>query len=892
MTVVVGDLGGGGADVLATTQAWAARGLLRDSYWVDRDDGFDQAHFVSESGATEKVELLPALVDRTDLARLMIVALHAVGSVEEAEQAPTGRQDHERVQGLFTRAAVSGIDVLTLNLIVLATDVPFPTQAYDEAWHATLVVATEDRFADDQIPADIPASELGPHAAGAIATATGMWSGAIDSPLDEVDATLRQHGRGSVRVVRTTTRFVDGGPLPDSIIDRVLTLDGTWPAPDGTTPVPADEVVPDAVSAIVSRHDLTYTPLTPPPAPPPRYLGWREGLRLFFTTMGATLEEMPADAVRVAREEAARSIARRIQSATFGLGADVVVTVDGQAADGRARGTAEEEHRWIRRLGLPGAEDPQPEPDLWRDVRSVACAIIDGAEYPDPLPSPRRKRSRKVVLDPDHVVPTPFGSGATFAAPELGAGRVVRPSDPRGADELREVLLPRAAEEAEVGTGDGPSVTRLETLNRWVEERTATFTWGIGTALSAAATAARRELDDAFAALAGDPPSLDDSPQDRVLRRRLRQVTITSAATIVLALTTSAVALLMGWWSPGRAALVTAVVFTLATVIAASTYLGIARQLVRSEHRRQQALHHWLFARTRAVHAGLATTRFCSLYWQHLDWSEIIGGVAHRPWGQRRGDPLSHRLSDVRTARSTLLATADPDLERMLHAVALGQRAVATTGWLTTHLLTLEELSTTRYARTTATPIDQVQPTFDTAEPGVVLRRNIDTNDDVRTPRGNLHRDVVLERFADQLREGQSQRVIDASFSLTPDQLLGPVEVHGVGQALSGEPVSEFLADVKATDRKVSFPFSMFVDASLGVRPERSVVRVPRGVERSDSWGRTLTRTEPGRNLLLMACRLDLSDGLEPSDLVATSSEAADEADADGRLGDAPRPRI
>lgn len=895
VTVVLADLADGAADVLATTEAWASRGLLSDSYWIDRDEGFGSARAVGADGVTEVVDVVTSLVARTDLDKLTVVALHVVRSREDALTAPSGHSDHELVRKLYTRTAGTGIDVLTLTLVVLATDAPFPAQTHDGAWHATLVVAAEDRFADDQMPADVGADDLGPHAAGAIATATGMWAATVQAPLDRVDSSLRQHGRGSVRVVRTTARFVDGGPLPDSIVDRVLTVDGSWATPDGCRPGAPDAIIPPAVGALAEHHRLAFAPLASPPSGRAQRIGVLDGIRLFFSTMGRILRTLPSEAIETTRAAAARAIADAVQKATFGLDSDVLVQVAGQVASGRATtGTAEDQHRIVRSLGLAGTEDPQPEADLWHDVRSVACAIIDGTEYPAPLPSPREKSSRLVLPDPASVTPSPFGAAATFPAPELGRDSVVRPNDPRAADELRARLLDLAAEEADLTAGESPTAGRIEALNRWVEERSGTFTWKVGELLAEAAAAAGLELAQALAILKGGPPSLEDSADDVRRRRRLRQLTVTCLVLTVVGVVGAVLAGAtgrLGWTSAAAAAIGAVLLFQGIAVVG---FIRIARELAQAEFRRHRDHVRWLHAWDRARHAGLATTRFCSLYWQHLDWSEVIGGVAHRPWGHRRGDPVVDRLDDVRTTRSTLLATADPDREQMLRAVALGQRAVITTGWLTAHLMHLEELSNARYARTSATAIDQVQPMHDTAVSGMVLRRNLDSGDDVLTPRGNLHRDVVTEQFADVLRQERSSWALDAAFSLTPDELLGTVKVHGVGAALSGEPVSEFLGDVRATSRRVPFPFSMFADESIGVTPdpESSVVMVPRGVRPDEGWNPTVTRTEPGRNLLYVACRLDMSEGMEASALVSEVPPAMLEADTDGGLGDAPRPLI
>lgn len=899
LTVVIADLESGAADVLRTAHAWALKGLLHDSLWIDRLGDPTEATLLGANGESRTITTLSELADRTDLEQMSIVSLHVIGDEAAAHSAPRSSVDYDGIHHtLYSRASAADVDVYSLAIVAVATGVPFPIQAYDPSWHATLVVAAEDRFADDQMAADVPAGELGPHAATAVASATGMWVTASRSPLDEVEGELKRSGRGSIRVLRASARFVDAGPLPDRIVDAVLTVHDAWPRPQGASPpvhiaADAQQLVAKALDEIVSLHELTFEALPAPLEPPLEELGIWEGLKLFFKTFSQILKGLPPQAVNTARNALDKKVVTFLQGVTYGPDSNVVLTLRGQTADGRVcPTTVEEKYEIVRAEKLPGTDVPIAEPDLWHDVRVVACAAVDGAEYPEEMTSPRFGREREVVLDPSAVAPSPYGSTATFPAPELGTGRAVRCADPRTADDLRRLLRQHIDSDESVSGKKSPSAARLAALDRWLADRRRSLAWRLGDAISDGVTGATSELADAISILSEGRPHLDDSKEDEILRRRLRRVVTSMLLLWVMAVAAVGYALATGRITALVAALVLFAATSVLLCIALGAFISIARQLARNEHRRRVSLVRWLHANDRAWDAAKKVTRFCSLYWQHLDWSEILGGVVHRPWGAKRQSPIGDPLGTARGTRSTLLSAAAPDRDKMLGAVSRGQNVTITIGWLGTLLERLEAMANLRYSRISATPSDQVDPALDVAGTGVVLRRDMESGEDILTPRGNLRHHVLTEHFADDLRRDQADQLLAAAFSVPPDDLLGPVELEGVGAGLSGETVSSFLRDVKASDRQVPFPLSMFSDRSVAVAPEQSIVMLPTQMGGSLDHAHTVTRAELGESLLYSAFRVDLSDVLEASRLASTGAGGGDDDDDGGITGTVKAPLL
>ncbi|WP_426571348.1 hypothetical protein [Aquihabitans sp. McL0605] len=893
LTITVADLQGPAGETVDVIRSWAATGLLTDSLWIDRAGDGRSGVLVATDGTTSEVEVLDELANRPELQALTLVSLYLLPNEATAAAAPDAGADYDLVHPIRSNAEIADIDLLNLVMVVPAVGVAFPEQLFDERWSTTLLVAPEDRMADDQIATGIKPVDVALHAAAALASATGIWDAAEESPLAGSTGDLRGGGRGAIRIVRTAARFVECGPIADRIVAEVLSLSGGWPVPDGASPpaVPskeAERVIGPSVQQMVEQHEVGFVPLPAPPAKPPAELGLVAGIKLFFVSFARILRGLPAMAVEEARRSLAKAVVTIAQGATFGADSNVVLTLRGETAGGMASlVSAEDQYEVVRSHRFGGTEVPVAEPSFWRDLRLISCGIADGAEYPDGYSEPRLGRAREVVLDPNLIAPTPYGNLAVFPAHEFGPGRAIRGCDPRGARDLNNHLVGLIAQDELVSTAPSPSRARVEALNKWVASRSRSFMWRLGEAISDANAGAANELAAALVILSEGAPSLEDGKADLLLRQRLRRYVNAAMVAAVLISVGAWWGTQKLWWGGGQAVLGAVLGCLVLLVVLVLAFIRIARQLAQNEHRRKRAFEAWLHAEQRAHHAAKQVTRFCSLYWQFLDWSEIVGGLVHRPWGEPPIFSVVDRLGDAPSTRSTLFASAAPVPEKLVGAVSQGQKAVMTVGWLSTLLSQLLSLSTTRYSAISATPIEQVDPDHDVSGSGLILRRATDTGEEIRTSRGNVLRDVLTEHFADDLQEEQATQVVAAALHVSPDSVLGPVEVDGMAQGLSGAAVSDFLLGLRPTRRAAPFPASLMRSVDQPASPNQPIVLLPAEVDESEDGAHTSTRAHLGQSLLYASIRVDLSDPIRLDDL---STLAPSRTGGPGRDLDTPPP--
>ena len=126
-------------------------------------------------------------------------------------------------------------------------------------------------------------------------------------------------------------------------------------------------------------------------------------------------------------------------------------------------------------------------------------------------------------------------------------------------------------------------------------------------------------------------------------------------------------------------------------------FLGYLRLEFQVLNRREKRRFDLNVAYEQALRASEEIVRLGSLYQQLIDWAEILGGIAHRPWGLPVGDPGTHALpqqDDLARALNLGSGTTDPDAIASLAAGAA--RELFDRSWLAE---TWERFSTWSLAR-------------------------------------------------------------------------------------------------------------------------------------------------------------------------------------------------
>ncbi len=786
------------------------------------------------------------------------------------------------------RAERAAREVTAVTVVVPAAGVAFPAQAYDPMWDATLVVVPEDRYADDQMPADIRPGDLGPHGAAACATLTGLWRWSDDALLDGVE--LSGGGRSSIHVVSSAGRVLDGGMLADQVADMALTVQHSWPLPEGAIPParPAEQpevVITDVADQLIAKHGLEFRPTSQPAPTPPTKLNLWSGLKLFLTTFVGIMRATPTWYVSKARRRVEQGMLDFFQNRTYGPESSVVLTLRGQTAgEWRSPSSAEQVYDAIRSAKLPGTDTIVAEPALWEDAMTSIAGTVDAGEMPDGITGPTMGASRLVVLSPGAVAPSPFGPDASFDAKELGQGRVVRSADPRAASNLALILDQHRQYDERVSSGESPAAQRLAELQAWVRERSATFTWRIGEAISSAADAAAVELAVALETLARGEPDLGESEEDQVLRRRLRRMVLWFCLAAVAAVALVVYAVREDWAADPQAIGVGVLVVLGLLLLAVVKFMGIVHRLTQNQFARKRAHEAWLLAHEQAQSAATQVTRFSALYWQHLDWSEIIAGVVHRPWGAPRAvsRPSAAAVPDDRPRSMAVGVASSVDLQ-VQRAISTAQKLVITKGWVAALLAQVQELSRRRYLALTSSEPDQVHAARDTLQSGTVLHRHALSGDEIRSPRGALHQDVMTGQFVDELRERQLAQVTAALLETPLRELYSAVAVGGPLDDATEPDAESFLANVRSDPgRRAELPFSLFRDQSVRERAAQSVIALPPHLSPGDDHLRTRVRHVPGSPTVFCSLRLDVSRPLGLDDLVVREQEVMPSAPETG----------
>jgi hypothetical protein len=261
--------------------------------------------------------------------------------------------------------------------------------------------------------------------------------------------------------------------------------------------------------------------------------------------------------------------------------------------------------------------------------------------------------------------------------------------------------------------------------------------------------------------------------------------------------------------------------------------------------------------------------RLASLYWQVQEWTKVISGLVHNPFGQRPAEPevgeplvLDSAPLSVRTATAT---TEKDRLEILVNSV---RRSVFTRGWLT------EAARASIVAAAENLQLRMAMPS--TPDP---------FGDRWRRSSGALQHLVAGVEVGEHgriIRMSQSNSIQEQVLGTPLSSLINSVKVNGevdypdVTAPPNADPATGLFDEILAADRvdRIQFQPSMWTNRGLGVtgdpRISETIIAATPGMEVGDGGYRRRVLSRPmvhdGR-LLLAAARIDISEPCEPHDL-------------------------
>jgi len=649
---------------------------------------------------------------------------------------------------------------------------------------------------------------------------------------------------------------------------------GTWPCPAAGAPpcVLADDpigTVGSATKEFVEAFHLSFSPLSAPSLPPPKRLSLWEGIKLFAKTVWRIVLNFPVEWVKQKQERVSDALLSFFTRVTFGEDSDIVLTLRGNSLSRRSDDpTGIERLRGIAELEIPGANVVIAEPSLWSAFGVVGCGLADGSEFPEGIRVPTRGASRAVVPRPALIAPA-VGDEQNFRH-ELLDGFELKSVDAYGTAELERCVTEALKQSQYPSDGDGnlverPSpdtaatrtvepalndrkdvviddITRLhdrgaieystetlgasdlkrlsteqlkqlqESLAMWKSQchRSSSFAWQLGDAIGKSVTGASEELASALILIDRGPPPDKRTEKEVALAKKLRKF-LRISLIVVLVL----IGLTVGLFVGGFITLVVAVIG--AAVLLCGSFTLIIRRFIdsvtdqaREEFKRASAIGDYWFAFNRAYAAAAGIARFCTLYWQYLDWATTLSVVIREPWGQSSGLDESGSLVGIPHPLLVTIGSAEVSEDQFQRSVAASRQRVITHGWLRSAFERHIRLSSSRYGDLMHVADPSVaDPTRDTSTLDTVAGAHAATGETIYSPRSQMRHDATCRRFVSEARLGEASEIVDEALGQPLDDLFSSLTVPPpAGRGFTGAGITEFLAYLVPTQDRLpsSFP--------------------------------------------------------------------------------------
>lgn len=664
-------------------------------------------------GDGNEVGCLDAVAERP-YAVVRVVAYQAVrrGSSGDATVVKAAKLLHGRLR---QRMAPSQ-KLISLNMIVPDDQARgLPRDLLDLHATANVVVAPEDRASPERA-SHVLADEgrLQAHGALHLCSLAGLWSHQASSPFD-VEGHTTFGEIPHVTLARAFGRVVRAPALVERVARAVFEQRSTaaWAtkAVDARVVGDADRVVSAQAAQLVARHS---TVLEAPSAiqaerPPERTVGiWQAFVMMLqFTVSG--LRDLPKTAIAMVDDSVRAAVASFAQDVVFGQNSMMRIRVPANARGGttvdRASEVTDLAADLLRREG-GGTATPPANGELWRDLRALSFALLDGGDFPQGLEPPRAGSEREIVSDPSAIAPDPDEGAFVPQVSGLGVGStarsVISPCDLLQARFLAGELEAYTSEgepaegEAKKADRDSPvarpsdeqrqaAADELERLCVWTSRRERSLVGRLGIHLSNQIEEGQSVLARALERVKKGPPP---GPAAAYAQERARLFRLWQIATAILLAAVAGVVLsdylvsdtvLRPLASYGQLLVTALLVWLLAMFLA---FLRFQRRMFQLDHQMELRRAEYDAAEQTAVKAARRLLVLLANYQQLREWGEIIGWLVHHPESELAEADDEAADVDMEMPSSHRIGYAVDGGEKDFRLAAKVGRRVFGRGWL------------------------------------------------------------------------------------------------------------------------------------------------------------------------------------------------------------------
>ncbi|WP_420124388.1 hypothetical protein [Nakamurella sp.] len=639
----------GVAAVRAVVQDWSAVGLAGPSVWIDPataapgpDGAAGPRGYRVADGLIERVELRSWMPRNPG--RVRVVCLQALSESD-------GWVGEREVYALREVLRLPPETPL-VNLLVPAegTEGVGDGPVFDSQINVLVqpVDATDPAAAIEPLSSRSPTFDM--HAAAALCTAGGLWTGMSVGPLDGE----RPWSGTGVAVGRTFVRRLDATAVLDRLATEIYGAPGTLPAArnqqrDGeafpVVPPGAQLTAAEASAAAVLYKHAAVTAFAPPPPfaePPRRKTTFWEAVKLFFTFLGQAVAKAPGAWFNNVMQSAGTSLERRATEFFYGRDSGYEVVVTGLSTTsppgGQAQALQNAAFGLFGRVAPPGTPEPVTEvPQLWADTVRTVAALADGGDQDPAIPLPGQN-SRAVIDNPAVLCARP--DDPPFRLPHGAPGSEfgpIAPTDPYHATMVAQILDGQLRTDQYPGGHPGAadrmaSLAHLrQQLAGWMGQRRNAM-WTIGTGLAAELDKARRAHAELLAAADQDEAG-DERAAALAGQRRVRTGILLWLVLLLVAIGTAVALAVFGVLSATAAIVVSVAALLICLVGAFLTFARGQRLLWQAIHRSQVAAKRREWLAGSALQIAQQEYRLASVYGQSQIWAQIVSEHVHAPFG-------------------------------------------------------------------------------------------------------------------------------------------------------------------------------------------------------------------------------------------------------------------
>jgi hypothetical protein len=414
----------------------------------------------------------------------------------------------------------------------------------------------------------------------------------------------------------------------------------------------------------------------------------------------------------------------------------------------------------------------------------------------------------------------------------------------------------------------------------WLSGRSGSLLWRVGQSILTGLINARTDLSDSLLMLEKKPQLADQANEAQLKFGRWTR----RGVLIFILLIAASVASIV--FTPLPLLLFSAILVSYFSGFIIKLLL-LARDLVRAQYRLRLMSDDYERAYSRARHDVGEIVRISSVREQFEDWQIVLRELVHMPFGQEIGFSTGRvGLDDVERPPALVLGKSRPDDAQKMQLFLSARRQTIHGGWLTEIMDIVKDEWKADYANARmTTQADNIVPESDNAPSESIVGKRPLSEEDVYYPRTDFRRKITSGELQKKLVAKKAEQVADDLRRTSLDQVLALVEVNGLGSALSGMRVSEFLSGLSLpSEDPVAYPSDLISDKYPHKRVFYPAETLPPSGSMNADTGQI--QVQPGIELTAASWRVELSDPIHPLDtlraFVATETK---KDDGDGSSG-------